>query len=128
MAATTDLSYPQRNGDAYSFGVLGGVKLFGRAVVGITATKLAVPAGHVSAVRLMGLAEERVDNTSGADGDVKVHVKKGTFLIPLSATPTNIGAAVYASDDNTFTLTAGALLQIGTVDAVTAEGTWLKTL
>lgn len=126
MALANDVLYPERNGDAYTFGVLANVKLYGRAVGGITSGKLAVPAGHGSAVKLIGLVEERVDNTGGADGDQKVRFKKGVFLVPLTATVANIGAAVYASDDNTFTLTAGSLLQIGIVHAVDADGTWLK--
>lgn len=126
MTASTDLYYPEKLGQSYGYGVLAGVKLYGRAIVGITSTKLAVPAGHGSAVKLIGLAEERVDNSAGADGDVKVRVKKGLFLIPLSATVANIGAAVYATADDTFTLTASTNLQIGVIDAVDADGTWLK--
>jgi predicted RecA/RadA family phage recombinase len=127
MTATNDLFYLEKPGQSYGFGVLAGIKLYGRAVVGITSTKLAVPAGHVSAVKLIGLAEERTDNTLGADGDVKVRAKKGVYLIPLSATVANIGAAVYATADDTFTLsTTGSPLQIGVIDAVDADGTWLK--
>jgi predicted RecA/RadA family phage recombinase len=126
MTATNDLNYREREGGAYGYAVLAGQKIFGRAVVGITAAKAAVPAGHANAVKLIGLAEERADNTNGATGDVYVRVKKGVFLIPLAAAVSDIGAAVYASADDTFTLTAGSLLQIGTVHAVDADGTWLK--
>ena len=127
MAATNDLNYQERDGKAYAFPALAGVKIYGRAAGGITANKEAVPAGHVSAVKLIGLAEERVDNTNGATGDQLVKFRKGTFLIPLAATPANIGAAVYASADDTFTLSsAGGVLQIGVVDAIDAAGTWLK--
>lgn len=126
MAATNDLSYVERQGDAYDYPVLAGVIHYGRGGVGVTAAGYSVPAGHASAVALVGLADERVDNSTGANGAVRVRAKKGVFKIPLAATPANVGAKVYMSDDNTFTLTAGALLSIGTIDAVDAAGTWLK--
>lgn len=126
MTASNDLQYKERDGRQYDFPVLTNVKIYGRAAVGITSNKEMVPAAHGSAVKLIGLAEERYDNTGGATGAILGRAKKGVFLIPLSATPANIGAAVYASADDTFTLTAGSLLQIGIVHAVDVEGTWLK--
>jgi predicted RecA/RadA family phage recombinase len=126
MAATNDIEYAERQGNAYSYPVLAGVTHYGRAGVGVTAAGYSVPAGHVSAVALVGLAEERIDNSAGANGAKKVRAKKGIFKIPLSATPANVGSLVYMSDDATFTLVAGALLSIGRVHAVDADGTWLK--
>lgn len=131
MVATNDLRIKRRPipGNSYAYPVLGGQKIFGRAVVGITAAMAAVPAGHVNAVKLIGFAEERVDNSAGATGDQSVKIEKGTFLIPLAgATVANINAAVYCTADDTFTLTASTNLQIGTIDAIDADGVWLKTL
>jgi adhesin HecA-like repeat protein len=131
MTATNDIRAKKKPGHtrAYGYPVLTNLVIFGGAAVGITANKEAVPAGHVSAVKLMGFAEERIDNTGGATGDQFVKVEKDVRVIPLAgATVANIGAAVYASADDTFTLTAGALLQIGTIDAIDADGVWLKTL
>lgn len=130
MAATTDIrSRRKHGGRSYGYPALAGVVLYGGAAAGITANKEAVPAGHASAVKLIGFVEERVDNTGGQTGDQIVRIEKDIRLIPLAgAVVANISAAVYASADDTFTLTAGALLQIGTIDAIDADGVWLKTL
>lgn len=131
MAATDDIRSRKKPGlgRRYAYPVLGGQKIFGGAAVGITANKEAVPAGHASAVKLIGFAEERVDNSLGATGDLSVTVEKDARLISLAgATVANIGATVYASADDTFTLTAGSLLALGTIDAIDADGVWLKTL
>ena len=131
MVATNDIRTKKKPGigRAYGYPALAGVVVFGGAAVGITAAKEAVPAGHASAVKLMGFAEERIDNAAGATGDQYVKIEKDVRVIPLpGATVANIGAAVYASADDTFTLTAGSLLQIGTIDAIDADGVWLKTL
>ena len=131
MAASTDIKYRERPGDAYGYPVLGGVRIYGRAVVGITAALAAVPAGHADAVALIGFAEERVDNSAGATGDQIVRAKKGVYNVPLAgATAANVNDPVYCVDDNTFTLDddEGGNLQIGTLHAVDADGVWVKTL
>lgn len=131
MAATDDIRTRRKPGPGRSYGypVLAGVKIYGGTVAGITANREAVPAGHPSAVSLLGFAEQRADNTGGANGDQVVNIEKDVRLIPLAgATAANIGATVYASADDTFTLTAGSLLAIGTIDAIDADGVWLKTL
>ena len=130
MAATNDIRRRERSGDRYGYPVLAGVIIYGGTAIGITAALAAVPAGHVNAVALIGFAEERIDNSAGATGDQLANAKKGIFDIALAgATAANIGDPVYASADDTFTLTAGALLQIGTLDAIDADGVcWLKTL
>ncbi len=129
MTASNDIRAKKKfGGRSYGYPALAGVKVYGGACVGITANKEAVPAGNVNAVKLMGFAEERIDNTNGLTGDQYVKIEKDIRLIPLAgAVVANIGAAVYASADDTFTLTAGSLLQIGTIDAIDADGVWLKT-
>ncbi|ANH04609.1 hypothetical protein [Shinella sp. HZN7] len=129
MAASNDLDYTERQGLAYEFPALADTLYYGRAGIGVTAAGVAVPAGHVNAVKLVGFAAERVDNRGGAAGAQRVRVKKGVFRIPLAgATAANIQAPVYMTADDTFTLTASTNLQIGTIDAVDADGVWLKTL
>lgn len=129
MAASDDIQRKKRSGDSYGYPVLANIKLYQGAMVGITANKEAVPAGHASAVKLVGFAPQRVDNTGGATGDRKTNIDKGVYQIALAgATVANIGAAVYASDDNTFTLTQSTYLQAGTIYAIDADGVWLKTL
>lgn len=129
MALTNDVQYRERNGDQLEYGVLTNIKIYGGGATAITSAKLAVPVGHGSASKFIGFAQERVDNTGGASGDRTVKVNKKIRLIPLSATVANMGAAVYATDDNTFTLdNTGSPMQVGTIWAVDAMGTWLKPL
>lgn len=129
MTATTDIRRKWRKGDAYGYPVLGGVRIFGGTMIGVTAALAAVPAAHASCVALIGFAEEAVDNRDGATGDKLINARKGVVNIPLAgATPADINKPVYASADDSFTLAAGALLQAGTIDAIDADGVWLKTL
>lgn len=65
-----------------------------------------------------GFAEAPVDNSAGAAGDKRVRVKeRGKIEVPVTGVTgiTDVGSSVYASDDDTFTLTATGNSLIGTV-------------
>ncbi|WP_210240421.1 hypothetical protein [Mesorhizobium sp. B1-1-2] len=71
-----------------------------------------------------GFAEAIADNSAGAAGAINVNVrKKGNIVLPISglAITANDRPLVYASDDNTFTLTATSNSLIGTVSR------WIST-
>ncbi len=131
MTASNDIRSKKKPGlgRLYGFPVLAGVVIFGGAAVGLTAAGYLVPAAHANAVKLIGFAQERVDNSAGASGDLWATVEKDVRIIPLAgAAVTDIGATVYASADDTFTLVAGALLPLGKIDAIDGDGVWLSTL
>lgn len=79
----------------------------------------------------LGFAEGKADNAAGAAGDVKVRLRvRGTVVLSsgvLGGTPaiTKLGDSVYATDDDTFSLTdSGSDTRIGTLvqyDTETSE-------
>lgn len=72
----------------------------------------------VAADPFQGFALEQCDNSTGSAGDKRVKVRtKGCITLPISALAitANDRPAVYASDDNTFTLTASGNSLIGYV-------------
>lgn len=71
-----------------------------------------------------GFAEAIADNSGGAAGAITVFVKKrGNIVLPISglAVTANDRPVVYASDDDTFTLTATSNSPIGRVSR------WIST-
>ena len=64
-----------------------------------------------------GFAEAKADNSSGSAGDRRVRVRRhGVVQLPISGLAiTDVGKDVYASDDDTFTLTQGSNTRIGHV-------------
>ena len=79
-----------------------------------------------------GRFEETVDNTGGADGAVKVVVRKGTFRFANSAAGdavarTEIGKTVYLVDNQTVAKTdgGGTRSPAGKVFDVDAQGVWI---
>lgn len=68
----------------------------------------------------LGFADRTVDNSAGAAGAVNVRCRqRGKIVIPVvgAASTDDIGSTVYASDDDTFTLTASSNTAIGKVDS-----------
>lgn len=68
--------------------------------------------------KFAGFAEERVDNTSGTDGQKTIRTKfKGTVVLPAPSgvSLTDVGSNLFASDDNTFTTTSASTPYIGKI-------------
>lgn len=78
----------------------------------------------------MGFAVRRCDNAAGGAAARLIRVQTSGYVANLPVTGldniNDLGAAVYASDDDTFTLTASGATQIGKVqsyDGVSGYGT-----
>lgn len=64
----------------------------------------------------LGFAVAKADNAAGSIGDVTVRVRqRGVVKLTVTGVTADddLGVAVYASDDNTFTTTASGATQIG---------------
>ena len=132
-AATEDKSYAMKNVqnmERFDHPVKAATKLYGMVALGDDASGYARPL--VAGDPFMGFnVGGVVDNTNGAAGDLRVEAAHGMSLEleVVGASITSVGSAVYASDDNTFTLTAGSNTPIGAV-AQWISGTkcWVKIM
>lgn len=74
-----------------------------------------------------GFAEDNVNNSAGLDGDKKIRLrKKGAILLDIPGVALgDIGRAVYALDDNTFTLSPTNAVYIGKISRIESIGSAL---
>ena len=103
-------------GDILEYPVVATDIIYEGAAVGENGSGYARPL--VAQDPFLGFAEEKVDNSAGAAGAKNVRVKsKGYIKLPITsiAITSNDRPAVYASDDNTFTLTSTSNTLIGYV-------------
>jgi len=112
----SDLARPEELGNISEYPVVATDIIYEGSAVGENASGYARPlvAGDV----FLGFADRKVDNSTGAAGALNVRVKtKGNFQLPISglAITANDRPVVYASDDDTFTLTATSNSPIGRV-------------
>lgn len=108
-------------GDFHEFPVIASDIIYQGAAVGDNASGYARPL--VAGDPFRGFAELKADNSTGAAGDIDVRCRtRGRIKLAISSLAiTDVGKDVYASDDNTFTLTQGSNTRIGHVVA------WIST-
>jgi hypothetical protein len=102
-------------GDINEFPVIASEIIYEGAVVGDNASGYARPL--VAGDHFLGFAERMAENATIVAGSVNVRVKaRGLIMLNISALAiTDVGKDVYASDDDTFTLTKSTNTRIGYV-------------
>lgn len=130
-ALTKDRNSPERAGDVFSYPVAAATKIFLGALVVLSAGE-AAPGSTALNLVAVGRAEEQVDNSAGAAGDLDVRVKKGVFrfanlgadLVALA----DVGADCFIVDDQTVAKTNGVNTRsaAGKVVDVDAQGVWVQ--
>lgn len=135
MAALTQDRATARltQGDVFSRDVAADAVIFAGAIVCLSATGWAVPGSTATTLVADGVAQEPVDNTGGANGDLKVRTFKGTFRFANSAaadaiTRAEIGDDCYIVDDQTVAKTSGTNTRsiAGKIMDVDAQGVWVR--
>lgn len=129
-ALTADRNTPIRDAIDFEYGVGAGSKIFAGAIVMKNATGYAVKGATATGQIALGVAQELADNTSGADGAIKVKVRKGTFRFANDGTITiaDIGGTAYIVDDQTVADNNGGATRsaLGTIVDVDSTGAWVK--
>lgn len=132
MALAADRNTPMEDGELISVPVAAGAKIYAGALVVANATGYAAPGSTALNLTYLGRAEEFMDNSAGADGDVSVLVRrKKAFKFSNSGgdavTQANLGKACYIVDDETVSATDGAGTQsaAGEVVGLDANGVWV---
>lgn len=92
-----------------SYLVKGATKIFEGSIVGVNSSGYALPAADAAGIKVVGVANETVDNTAGADGALNIVVR--TFVLAkfdaTSITQAMVGQVMYVVDDHTFDDTVG---------------------
>ncbi|MEP3428268.1 MAG: hypothetical protein ABJN98_06285 [Roseibium sp.] len=131
-ALVTDRRTPERSADRREFPVKASTTLFAGSMAAIGADDLAVPMSVATTLRGVGRCEGRIDNSTGADGDLTVKVGVGVYHYANSAaadeiTAADIGGTCYGVDDQTVALTDGTGTRsiAGKIFDVDARGVWV---
>jgi hypothetical protein len=112
-ALSRDTSRTYEMGNLHVRPVAAGVVIFQGAAVGLNADCYARPL--VAGDKFAGFADNRSDNTGGTDGSAEVETRaRDRIVLPVPGfTAADVFKPVYASDDNTFTLTADGNSAVG---------------
>ena len=122
-----------RNGIDRRFPVAAGATIYKGSLVAFNAAGYVVPGTTATTLTPLGRAEQTVDNTDGADGDVSVDIRSGVFPWANDGTDTvdrtHVGSPAYIVDDQTVASTdgTGTRSEAGTIFDVDADGVWVRT-
>lgn len=121
--ATADILRDYQLGDVEEYPAIAADIIYQGSAVGENGSGYSRPlvAGDV----FQGFALENCDNAAGSAGDKRVKVRtRGRVVLPITsiAITANDRPAVYASDDNTFTLTASTNSLVGYVSRWVSTG------
>ena len=109
-AAAADRGTDSREAKLKTYPVKAATKIYKGTLVAIdTAAGYVTPAADSATRRVVGVADEQADNTSGASGDKKVRVRSGEAFrfTATSITQAMVGQVMYVVDDSTFDDTSG---------------------
>lgn len=131
-ALVADRNTQVRDGTRFVRSVAAGAKIFAGALVVLNAAKFAKPGSTATGLVADGRAEHFVDNSTGADGAVRIEVRPGVFPFANSASTdaiaqVDIGNACYIVDDQTVAKTdgSGTRSKAGTIVDIDAFGVWV---
>ena len=118
----TDVPRDYELGDINELPVVADDVIYAGAAVGDNGSGYARPL--VAGDKFKGFCEAQADNAGGSAGDINARVRaKGRIQLSIgSLVVGDLGKLVYASDDNTFTLTAASNSQVGFVYRFVSSG------
>lgn len=131
-ALTKNRDTPRLEGEIQDYGVAAATQLFAGALACLNAAGFLVPGATATTLTAVGRCERQVDNLAGAAGDVKGHVRPGTFRYDnLAADPVviaDIGKDCFIVDDQTVAKTNGGNTRsrAGKVVALDHLGVWVS--
>jgi len=132
-ALSADRNTPRREGDVLSGLVAASTLIYAGALVMRNADGYLVEGQTATGLVGVGRAEARVDNSSGANGDLSAAYRPGVYRFANSAgadeiTIAEIGDKCFVVDDQTVAKTDGTSTRspAGIIEDVDALGVWVR--
>lgn len=133
MALTKDRNTKRRDGKQFNDPVAASTRIFAGSLMCLNAAGDAVPGSVSTTLKARGVAQEQVDNLSGAAGAARIESLRGVFAFANSAagdqiTRADIGANAYIVDDQTVAKTNGTNTRsvAGVIRDVDSDGVWIE--
>jgi len=130
VALSKDKKTNERAGVDYSDPVAAGAQIFAGALVVLDAIGYAQPGTTAVGLTARGVAQENVDNSAGADGDLNAPSKSGRFHFANDGTiaRVDIGSNAYIVDDQTVADNDGGTTRsiAGVIKDVDSDGVFVQ--
>lgn len=129
--ATAARNTEERPGDFVYLPLAADTKIFQGTLVARDAAGRAVPASDTAGLRVVGRAEQTVDNTGGDADALSINIKLGVFLFDNSADDpvlvAHVGKLAEVEADNTVAIDSTNHVTAGRIVEVSSLGVWVDT-
>lgn len=128
MAALTANRFQSRSAepDVESYPVAASAVIFQGAIIVSNAAGFAAPGTTATGLVCLGVAQEAVNNASGANGDKRVTVRRGVYKMVNDPgdllVAADVGRVCYITDDQTVSKTLTGKSKAGTVREILSDG------
>lgn len=132
MAATAPRNTIERADKEIVHPVAASTKVWQGTIVCLNASGFATKGAVATTLTAVGRAEETIDNSTGANGDLSIKVRRGVFYFKnYGSDPVvraDVGKDCWVYDDETVAHSDGgaARSKAGTVEDVDAGGVWVR--
>lgn len=129
---TNDRNTPRFEGDIRQGPVATAAMIYAGAIVMRNAAGYLVQGQTATGLVAVGRAEERVDNSAGANGDLNADYRPGCYRFANSSgdpiTLADVGNMSFVEDDQTVARTDGTATRspAGIIDGLDAQGVWVR--
>lgn len=131
VAAVAARNTDTRPGDIVNLPLAADTVIYAGTLVARDANGRAVPASDTAGLRVVGRAEQTVDNTGGAAGALSIDIRLGCYKFTNSATNAvdadDIGKMAVVEDDQTVAETSTNKVCAGRIMGVESDGVWVDT-
>jgi hypothetical protein len=132
-ALVADRNTPSRDNKEFGFGVAAATKLWAGSLACLNASGYLTKGAVATTLKTVGVVQETVDNTAGANGALVAKVRRGCFKFGNSTSTdliatTEVGSSCYVVDDQTVAKTNGSSTRsvAGIVRQVDSDGVWVE--
>lgn len=130
-AATAARNTDARPGDLVYLPLAAATVIYKGTIVARDAAGRAVPASDTAGLRVVGRAEETVDNSAGLADALSINILLGCYKLDNSGTAAvdadDIGKMAVVEDDQTVAETSTNLVCAGRITGVDSDGVWVDT-
>jgi hypothetical protein len=130
---TSDRNTPFKDGELIRAAVAANAKILAGTIVCVSATGFATPGATATTLAYLGMADECVDNTGGADGAQTVGIRRGKAFKWANdgtdpVTQASLGRVCFIVDNQTVARTNGTNTrsQAGIVVGIDLDGVWVQ--
>lgn len=117
-----------RDNELFSFPAAAATQFYKGGLVAINASNVLVKASLVAGLKVVGVCQDNVNNSAGANGALQVPVRRGLFRFTNAGTfvLADIGTTAYIADDQSVNKTSASNSAVGIVRDVDSAGVWVE--